>query len=123
MKRTIAALAAVAVAVPSVALAATTTKATLKVSPTSVKHGKRVRVYGTVGTGCLKGSTVTLTSKAFKKTKKDFAGVPTVYTKVGTKGKFSVKTTIPKTRKVGKYKVSGRCGGGHFADATLKVTK
>jgi hypothetical protein len=119
MKRLIAVLAVFAVAAPA-ALAASHF---LKVSPSTVKAGKSVTLSGSVGSGCAKGSQVTITSKAFKgATMHEFAGVPAVYATVKKGGKFSTKVTIKKAIKAGKYHVGGRCGGGNFGSATLKVT-
>ena len=98
-------------------------KVSIKVTPATVKAGNAVTVSGSTGTGCAKGDAVTLLSKAFS-TKHEFAGVPAIYAKSGTGGAFSVKTTIPKARKAGKYTITGRCGGGNLGvSASLKVTK
>jgi hypothetical protein len=95
----------------------------VKVSPSPVQTGNSVKVSGSVGNGCAKGSQVTLYSKAFKDaTSKSFAGIPAVFTTVGSSGKFSKKVTISVTVSSGKYRVSGRCGGGKFGSAKLKVS-
>lgn len=93
----------------------------IKVSPTSVRPGKVVKVSGSVGTGCAKGDRVTLISKAFAH-KHEFAGVSAIYATPGKGGAFSTTTRIPKTRKAGTYTVTGRCGGGNLGVAAkLKV--
>jgi uncharacterized GH25 family protein len=117
MKKLVAALAVLAFAA-SAALAASAHF--VKVSPSSVKRGKTVRVYGTV-TACPKAEKVILTSKAFKgSTTHSFAGVPAILASQNTHHKFSVHVTI-KVKK-GSYHIGGRCGGGHFGGTTLKVT-
>ena len=124
MKKLIAALGALAVFAPA-ALAATQS---LKVTPGKVAPGKTVTVSGSVGTGCQTGHTgdaVTIISKAFKgATKTNFAGVPSVSASLAssTTGSFSIKVKLAKI-KTGKYSVTGRCGGGNFGPATLKVAK
>jgi hypothetical protein len=93
----------------------------VKVEPTVVEPGHVVRVYGTVG-GCPVGSSATLISAAFKgATKEEFAGVPSVSAKVRKGFKFSVKVTLSKGLKPGKYQIGGRCGGGAFGSAKLRV--
>jgi hypothetical protein len=96
----------------------------VKLSPSTVNAGTAttVRAFGSVGNGCAKGDQVILTSKAFKgATKRSFAGVPAVFTKVGKNHKFSVRVTITRQVKQGNYRVGGRCGGGNFGSATLYV--
>src|SRR5258707_14002310 len=102
MKRVMVFTLVLAFALSAVAWAA---KVSIKVTPTSVKAGKVVTVYGSTGTGCAKGDQVTLLSKAFSP-RHEFAGVSAVFAKSGTGGAFSVKTTIPKTRKPGKYTIT-----------------
>jgi hypothetical protein len=99
----------------------------IKVSPSTVKRGHKVTVSGAVGGGCAvgkKGDDATVYSKAFKgSTKDDFAGVPAVNAPLSKKGTFSFKITInAKKVKKGTYSIGGRCGGGNFGSATLKVT-
>jgi hypothetical protein len=95
----------------------------IKVEPAAVKPGHVVRVYGSVaGGGCAVGSSATLISTAFKgATKEEFAGVPAVNAKVRKGFKFSVKVTLSKGLKPGKYEIGGRCGGGNFGSAKLRV--
>jgi hypothetical protein len=101
----------------------------VKVSPGKVHRGKTVTVSGSVGTGCQIGHTgdvATLFSKAFKgATKHNFAGIPAVSASLAhsTDGTFSIKVKLSKNVKLGKYLVSGRCGGGNFGSTTLRVTK
>jgi hypothetical protein len=89
-----------------------------------------VTVSGSVGTGCQTGKTgdaVTVISKAFKGVtgSKNFAGVPSVSASLASSmtGSFSIKVKLAKKVKTGKYSVTGRCGGGNFGPATLKVAK
>ena len=125
MKKLIAALVGLAVLAPG-ALAASSHF--VKVSPAKVAAGKTVTVSGSVGNGCgtgKTGDTATLISKAFKGSKTEFAGVPTVSASLAksTNGSFSVKVKLSSKLKAGKYSVSGRCGGGNFGSTTLQVTK
>ncbi len=120
MRKLIAALCALAVFAPA-ALAASHF---VKVSPSTVKAGKTVRVFGSVGTGCGKTDTVIVFSRAFKgATTHEFGGVPALFLKQDKHHDFSAKVTIRKAIKPGRYHVGGRCGGGNFGSATLKVTK
>jgi len=119
MKRLIVVTAGLTLALAVVAWAAVS----IKVSPASVTAGKVVKVSGSAGTGCGKGDQVTLISKAFPSTH-EFAGVPAIYATTAKGGVFATTTTIPKTRKAGKYTITARCGGGNFGvSATLKVLK
>jgi hypothetical protein len=101
----------------------------LKVSPSQTHPGKTVTVSGSVGNGCQtghKGDTATIYSNAFKgATKHNFAGVPSVSAPLSNSknGSFSIKITLSKKLKAGTYSVGGRCGGGNFGSAKLKVTK
>jgi hypothetical protein len=99
----------------------------LKISPSTVKPGNKVTVSGAVGSGCAvgkKGDVAIVYSKAFNgSTKSSFAGVPAVNAALDKKGKFSFKITINKKKvKKGTYHIGGRCGGGNFGSATLKVS-
>jgi hypothetical protein len=124
MKKFSAAFAALAVAAPGAMAAGNSSTHFVKVQPSAVKKGKKVRVYGSVaGGGCAKGSQATLYSRAFKGSKHNFAGIPAVFATVDNNFNFSVKVKISKKVKKGKYKVSGRCGGGNFGRATLTVKK
>jgi hypothetical protein len=96
----------------------------LKVSPGIVKAGNATTVSGAVGNGCKKPAQVTVYSRAFKgATRREFAGVPAFFIKTTKRGKFTKKVTLKRTVKPGRYHVGGRCGGGNFGAATLKVTK
>jgi hypothetical protein len=123
LKKLIVALVGLAVFAPG-ALAAS---AFVKVSPGKVQRGKTVTVSGSVGTGCQIGHTgdvATLFSRAFKgATRHNFAGVPAVSASLAhsTDGTFSIKVTLSKHVKLGKYSVSGRCGGGNFGSTMLRV--
>lgn len=95
----------------------------VKVSPRTVKAGHTITVSGAVGNGCKRPGQVTIYSRAFKgATRREFAGVPAIFSKTDRKGKFSKRVTIKRTIKRGRYHVGGRCGGGNFGSATLKVT-
>jgi hypothetical protein len=95
----------------------------LKVSPTSVKAGHAATVHGSVGHGCQTPGRVTLYSVAFAgATTHTFAGLPAVYATASKKGVFSKRITINKSVKRGSYRIGGRCGGGNFGSAKLKVT-
>jgi hypothetical protein len=117
VKRVIAIALAVSVGGPAVAGAAA-----LHVSPSSVPAGDVVRVFGSVGGGCARGDTVTLFSRAFNP-RHEFAGVPTISARAGRNGAFSTTTTIPLGRAAGLYAIGGRCGGGAFGNATLRVNR
>lgn len=94
----------------------------LKVTPSTVKAGKTVKLAGSVGNGCRTPGQVTLYSSAFKgATTHRFAGVPAVYAKANKRGAFSTQVTIKRTIKRGSYRIGGRCGGGSFGSATLRV--
>ncbi len=94
----------------------------LKVTPGTVKAGKTVALAGSVGSGCRTPGPVTLYSNAFKgATAHRFAGVPAVYAKASKHGAFTTHVTIKRTVKRGSYRIGGRCGGGNFGSATLKV--
>ena len=126
MKKLIVAIVGLAMSAPG-ALAASPSHF-LKVSPSKAVQGQTVTVSGSVDRGCQighKGDVATITSKAFKgATKHKFAGVPSVSASLAKSkdGKFSVKVTLASNVKPGKYSVSGRCGGGNFGSATLRVT-
>ena len=95
----------------------------LNVTPGKVRPGRQVRVFGNVADGCARGDAVTLLSRAFTNTY-SFAGLPAIYATVGSNGAFSVKTTIPATRKAGSYEITGRCGGGNLGVVVpLRVLK
>jgi hypothetical protein len=125
VKKLIAALVAFAVFAP----AALASSHFLKVSPSKVAPGNTVTVSGSVGNGCQighKGDAATIFSNAFKgATKHTPAGVPSVSASLAKSknGAFSIKVTLNKKVKAGTYSVGGRCGGGLFGSATLKVTK
>ncbi|HEY4897362.1 MAG TPA: hypothetical protein VII01_14900 [Solirubrobacteraceae bacterium] len=114
----------IAVAAASLALVPSAVAATshIHVAPEKVKAGKSVAIYGSVGSGCHQGSQVTLISKAFKgATRSRFAGVPAVLTKVGKFGLYAVSVRVSSAAGKGSFTVTGRCGGGNFGSAPLKV--
>jgi hypothetical protein len=88
-------------------------------SPRRVDPGELVRVSGRVP-GCSIGNQVTLISRAFP-AGQEFAGVPAVFTTLRASHRFSVRVRIPSGRNPGRYGITGRCGGGRFADTTLRV--
>jgi hypothetical protein len=95
---------------------------TIHLSPSTVVRGHYVRVYGAVP-GCPRGDELSLLSGAFVHTH-DFAGVPAVNVTVGRGGAYSVRTRIPASKALGRYSVSGRCGGGNIGTfATLRVVR
>jgi hypothetical protein len=94
----------------------------LLVTPSTVHRGKTVYIRGNAG-DCPQGDGVTIISRAFPRIH-EFAGVPAVYAKVGAGGGFHATTRIPLTRRVGKYVVTARCGGGNLGVATpLRVVR
>jgi hypothetical protein len=96
----------------------------MSVSPRAVKQGHVVTVSGAVGDGCKVPGGVTIISRAFRgATRRQFAGVPAVFTTTNRAGDFSKRVTITKTIRPGRYHVGGRCGGGNFGSTTLTVTK
>ena len=98
--------------------------ASVTVSPSTVKAGHATTVSGNVGSGCSKPGQVTIYSRAFKgATRRQFAGVPAIFTTTNQAGKFSKRVTIKTTTKPASYRVGARCGGGNFGSTTLKVTK
>jgi hypothetical protein len=99
---------------PAVAIASPT----LHVKPKRVHAGERVRVFGTVP-GCPPGNRVTLISRAFPK-RHEFAGVPAVFARVRSNNDFGKRVRIPRSKKPGRYRVTGRCGGGNLG-VTRKV--
>jgi hypothetical protein len=91
----------------------------LTVSPSSVQRGHVVIIRGNAG-GCPVGDAVTIISRAFKNTQ-SFAGVPAVFARVRTGGKFGIRPRIPANRHVGRYAITARCGGGNLG-VTAHVT-
>jgi hypothetical protein len=120
--------AAVAVAALSAPAALAAASHYLKVSPKSVEAqiGSTVTVSGAVGNGCRTGhksDTATVYSKAFAgATHKEFAGVPAFFPHLPKNGKFSFTFKLSNSVRKGSYPIGGRCGGGNFGSATLKVT-
>ena len=93
---------------------------TIAAEPNPVHRGAVVRVHGAVP-GCPAGDRVTLISEAFA-ARHEFAGVPAVFATVRAGGRYSVRTRIPRTRRPGRYSVTGRCGGGNLGvSVTLRV--
>lgn len=93
----------------------------LTLTPSRVARGGTVLVRGVAG-GCTEGNSVTIISHAFS-AQHNFAGVPAVFTQVGSAGRFSVQTRIPTARPPGTYVVTARCGGGNLGVAAhLTVT-
>ena len=97
-------------------------KHSIQVSPNTVKAGKTVTFRGSVAGGCQTPGMVTIYSRAFKgATARHFAGVPAVSAKANAQGRFAARIRLAKTLKSGRYRISGRCGGGNFGSTTLKV--
>jgi hypothetical protein len=119
-------LAAPIVALALVAPAALAAAHFVKVSPGTVKRGNKVTVSGNVGGGCEVGHTgdsAEIYSNAFKYTEpKGVGDLPTADAPLDKHGAFSIKVKISTKIKKGTYRVGGRCGGGSFGSATLKVT-
>jgi len=110
--------AALALALSAAALAAGTS---IHVRPHRVEAGHLIRMRGSAD-GCPQGERVTLLSKAFPH-RHEFAGVPAVYTRVRSGGKFHRRVRIPEHRKPRRYSITGRCGGGNFALAHFRVVR
>ena len=99
-------------------------KATLFVTPSTVKRGGVVRLFGSVAGGCAAGARVTLYSRAFAGGRRgEFAGVPAVFTRVRRNGTFTRRVRIGKRIAPRRYGVGGRCGGGTFGSARLRVAR
>lgn len=97
-------------------------KHAIRVSPSAVKAGTTVTLRGSVAGGCRTPGVVTIYSRVFAgASARRFAGVPAVSAKANAKGRFSAKITLTKRIKSGRYRISGRCGGGNFGSTTLKV--
>jgi hypothetical protein len=98
------------------------TPPSLSLTPSTVRAGHAVRISGSAD-GCPVGDDVTILSHAFVHTH-DFAGVPAVLAPVRRGGKFSATTTIPRSRRAGRYSVTARCGGGNLGVLKyLRVTR
>ena len=89
---------------------------TIAANPNPVHRGQLIRVHGVVP-GCPRGESVTLLSRAFSH-KHEFAGVRAVSARVGRNHRYSVRTRIPAGRNPGRYRISGRCGGGNLGVST-----
>jgi hypothetical protein len=93
---------------------------TIHASPATVQRGHVVRLHGRVP-GCVPGDRVTLISRAFSR-RHTFAGVPAVFAPLMAGHRYAVRARIPRTRRAGRYTVTGRCGGGNLGvAATLRV--
>jgi hypothetical protein len=110
MHRLLITVAALATVFLTSASAATPPSITL--TPNPVTRGHSVVIKGSAG-GCRVGNRVSLLSKAFVHTH-DFAGLPAVFARVKTSGRYRVSTKIPAGRHAGRYRVTARCGGGNF---------
>ncbi len=78
---------------------------TMRVQPNSVFPGERVVVSGSAG-GCAVGNEVALISPAFAGGRRT--------TPVRADGTYRAGVRVPQRRDAGRYRVSGRCGGGNF---------
>ena len=113
-------LVAAAAAASAAAAGAMPSAPSLTVAPASVHRGNRVIIRGNAG-DCAVGNAVTIISKAFAHAH-DFAGLPAVYARVRSGGKFGIRPRIPSTKSVADYGVSARCGGGNLGvSATIHV--
>ena len=106
------ALATVAAGAATFVGTAAASKPSLSLTPSTVVRGHSVLVRGSAG-GCPVGDSVTLISHAFSAAH-TFAGVPAAFAKVKLGGSFSVRVSIPASRKTGRYAVTARCGGGNL---------
>ena len=98
------------------------TTVALAVLPRIVRPGSSVLVSGVAG-GCTAGDRVTISSHAFTAAQ-TFAGIPAVFARVGSAGRFSATARIPATRRPGAYVLTARCGGGNLgvsARLTIKA--
>jgi hypothetical protein len=119
MRRAILLAGAVAAALAASA-AATAARPSLTVHPSTVVRGGSVVVRGSAD-GCPVGDRVTLISHAFARVHR-FAGVPAVFARVRAGGRFRTTARIPRTRRVGRYVITARCGGGNLGvSARLRV--
>jgi hypothetical protein len=92
----------------------------IHVTPAKVHAGDRVQVSGSAG-GCTVGNRVTLISRAFSH-RHDFAGLPAVYARVRSDGRYGHSIRIPSGRAADRYSITARCGGGNFGvEAHLRV--
>ena len=101
----------------ALAATASATTVSLLVTPSTVHRGAWVYISGSAG-DCPRGDAVIIISRAFPRIHQ-FAGVPAVIATVGAKGRFHATTRIPLGRRVGKYVVTARCGGGNLGVAAL----
>ena len=117
---TVAAAGAGAVLVVVATAAASMPLTSLSVSPSQVHRGHRVTISGNAG-DCPAGDAVAILSGAFARTH-EFASVPAVFALVHGGGRFKISPRVPRTRHVGSYGVSARCGGGNLGvSATIHV--
>ena len=94
---------------------------TIRVDPSSVRPGKVVVIDGYVP-AC--GGTILLLSRAFKRGGGEHAGVQGVTAAVReSDGYYRKRTRIPRNRRAGTYRVSGRCGGGNVGGVNLRVLR
>jgi hypothetical protein len=109
LRLTLSLAATLLLALSAVAFAAGTS---IRVHPHRVEAGHRIHIRGSAD-GCPVGDRVTLLSEAFPH-RHEFAGVPAVFTRVKSGGKFERRVRIPAHRAAGRYSVTGRCGGGNL---------
>jgi hypothetical protein len=96
----------------TVGAAAGATRPSLVVTPSAVGRGHSVLIVGSAGS-CPVGDTVTMISRAFPRTH-EFAGVGAVWATVRQAGRFRATARIPRTKPIGHYAVTARCGGGNL---------
>ncbi len=117
-RTTVALIAAVAVAgslAVATAVGAASSAVSLVVTPSTAHRGQLVLIHGSAGS-CPVGDTVVIISRAFGGTHQ-FAGVPAVLAKVRAAGHFAATTRIPRRRRIGRYVITARCGGGNLGVA------
>jgi len=88
------------------------TAVSLSVSPAIAARGGIVYIRGNAG-ACPRGDTVLVLSRAFSRIH-TFAGVPVVFAKVGAGGRFHTTARIAERIRIGRYRITARCGGGNL---------
>ena len=94
------------------AAAAGATRPSLLLSPAAVHRGDSVQISGSAGS-CRVGDTVVVISRGLPRTH-EFAGLPAVWARVRTGGRFATRVRIPLAKPPGRYAVTARCGGGNL---------
>src|SRR5437764_2883083 len=102
----------VLLAAAGVAASAVAAGGVLAVSPSTVHRGGVVDIRGTAS-GCGRGDTVTIMSRAFR-SGRSFAGLPAVFATVGLFHTFRTGANIRLRITPGTYGINARCGGGNL---------